>query len=719
MPFDKKYEDDIIIKAEWQKCVNPGWIYAFFVAYFMEVVHLNKVKANDFLEKESLGKLMQKFSIPCVISLLVGALYNIVDQIFIANADYLGSYGNAANTVVFPLTVVALAIAVMIGDGCCAFVSINLGANQKERAQRSIGNAIVLSVISSIVLTAIYLAFQDQILTSFGGTVNQETFVLAKEYFFYITIGIPFYIFGQAMNPIIRSDGSPKFAMLSTLVGAILNIILDPIFIFIFKWGMMGAAVATVIGQFVTAALSVLYLLNMKAVRLQLNSFRLSGVLMSKFLPLGITSLLSQISLVAAMAATNNMIQRYGAVDAVFGQPEYAQIPMAVIGIVMKFFQIVISIVVGMAAGCIPIIGYNIGAGRHDRAKGLLSRLLIAETCVGIIALLILELLPRQLLGIFGAANESIYYTDFGIKTFRIFLSMIVLACINKASFIFLQSIGKALSSTSLSVLREVVFGVGLTLLFPLFWGLDGILYSMPAADLLAFIASAIVIISTYKFLDKNISESSPEFTTVISHKVHGTNNLRLTNAIITIGRSYGSGGRSVGKLLAEKLNIPYYDKELLEVKAENSGISKKYLESVDEQSMKSMLMYNSSMENIAYQAQREVMERVAEKGASVIVGRRSDQILKGKHDLFSIFITASITERIKRVAERDSIPKQECEQKIKKVDKERAAYYNQLSDEKWAAASTYNLCIDTGKLGIDGAVSAIICCLESMNKIN
>ncbi|MDY3730996.1 MAG: MATE family efflux transporter, partial [Candidatus Choladocola sp.] len=206
-------------------------------------------KSNTFLEKEPIGTLMRKYSVPCVISLLVAALYNIVDQIFIANASYLGSYGNAANTVVFPLTIVALAIAVMIGDGCCAFVSISLGAGKKENAHKSIGSAVIFCVASGIILTVIYLVFQTQILNMFGGSVNEETFHHAKEYFFWITVGVPFYMFGQAMNPIIRSDGSPKFAMASTLAGAAVNIVLDPIFIFIFKWGMMGAAVATILGQ--------------------------------------------------------------------------------------------------------------------------------------------------------------------------------------------------------------------------------------------------------------------------------------------------------------------------------------------------------------------------------------------------------------------------------------------------------------------------------------
>ncbi len=396
-------------------------------------------KSNAFLETEPLGKLMGKYAVPCVISLLVAALYNIVDQIFIANADYLGSYGNAANTVVFPLTVVALSIAVMIGDGCCAFVSISLG--------------------------------------------------------------VPFYMFGQAMNPIIRSDGSPQFAMASTLLGALVNIILDPVFIFVCKWGMMGAAVATVMGQILTAVLAVWYLFHMKAVGLEKNSFRFHGAVIKKYIPMGICSFLSQISLVMAMAAIQNMTLKYSALDPVFGQEQYTQIPMAVLGIVMKFFQIVISIAVGLAAGCIPVVGYNIGAGRKDRARALFTRLLTAEAIVGGVALVIVEVFPLQLIGVFGAANESIYYTQYALKYFRVYLCMTILATVNKGTFIYLQSLGRAFASTAISLVREVVFGVGFALVLPLKFGLDGVLYSMPVSDVLTFVICVAVIMYTYQTL--------------------------------------------------------------------------------------------------------------------------------------------------------------------------------------------------------------------------
>lgn len=462
-------------------------------------------KQTTFLITEPVGTLMARYAVPCIISLLVAALYNVVDQIFIANASYLGSYGNAANTAVFPLTVVALAAAVMIGDGCCAFVSISLGSGNDRNASDSIGSAVLLSLIAGILLMAVYLIFREPLLQVFGASVNEQTLLCSREYLFWLTPGIPFYMFGQAMNPVIRSDGSPRFAMAATLAGAAVNIVLDPIFIFGLQWGMMGAAAATVLGQVLTAALSVWYLTRMQAVRLERENFRLRGVVIRRYIPMGICSFLSQISLVAAMAAINNMIRKYGALDPIFGQEIYAQIPMAVVGIVMKFFQIVISVSVGMAAGCIPIVGYNLGADRTDRVRSLFTRLLLCEALTGLIALFIVEFLPGQLITLFGASNESSYYTEFAIRSFRIYLCLMPLACVNKAAFIYLQSLGRALASTLLSMVREVVFGVGLALLLPTIFGLDGVLYSMPAADLLTFLISAVVIRQTYHWLRRTV----------------------------------------------------------------------------------------------------------------------------------------------------------------------------------------------------------------------
>ncbi|MCI6634452.1 MAG: MATE family efflux transporter [Eubacteriales bacterium] len=444
---------------------------------------------------EKTGRLLLRYGLPCVISLLVGALYNIVDQIFIANASYLGSYGNAANSVVFPLTVIALAIATMIGDGCCAFVSIRLGAKKDTEAKRGVGTSILWILCASVVLTALYLCFAEPILTAFGARVNDETFALSKEYFFWISLGIPFYMFGQGLNPIIRSDGNPRFAMVSLLAGALTNCVLDPIFIYPLRMGMKGAAIATVIGQIVSAVCTLWYLTRMQTTPLERGAFTFFHGGIGQIASLGMTSFLSQVSIVLSMAAVLNMCQKYGALDPIFSLPEYAQIPTAVVGIVMKFFQIVMSIAIGLSAGAIPIVGYNIGAGRRDRASRLMVELLCTEFAIGLCATILFDCFPHQLIAIFGAKNESVYYTDFAILCIRLFLSTTALACVNKGTFIFLQSLGKAWTSAGLSMLREVGFGVGLVLLFPLWFGLYGMLWFMAAADILTFILCVFVIL--------------------------------------------------------------------------------------------------------------------------------------------------------------------------------------------------------------------------------
>lgn len=449
-------------------------------------------KQNAVLGTAPLGRLMVKFALPCTISLLVGALYNIVDQIFIGWG--VGYLGNGATNVVFPLTVLALGLAVMIGDGACSYVSICFGKGQAENANRAVGSSVTLSVLVGVVVAALYGVFQTPILGMFGAT--EANFAYAKEYFTYITIGIPIYVFGQAINPIIRSDGSPQFAMLSMLAGAIANCILDPIAIFVLHWGVMGAAVATVAGQVITAAMGVWYLCHTKALRLKKDDFKLRGKILAAYLPLGLCSFLAQISLVIAMAATNNMLVQYGA-----GSKYGADIPLTVLGIVMKVFQIIISITIGMSAGCIPIVGYNYGAEKLGRCRGILWRLMGAEALLGVLALLITQLFPLQLISLFG--SESALYNEFAVITFRVYLCMLPLATVNKAAFIFMQALGRPVESAGLSFFREVLLAVPLVMLLPKAFGLMGVLYSMPAADIITFIASVIVILRADRQLRK------------------------------------------------------------------------------------------------------------------------------------------------------------------------------------------------------------------------
>jgi putative MATE family efflux protein len=452
--------------------------------------------SNHYLVEEKIGKLMLKFSIPCIMSLLVSSLYNIVDQIFIGRG--VGYLGNGATNVVFPITIIALSIALMLGDGCAAFLSICQGKKDSDGAHRSVGNTIVIMILASIILTVVFIAGKNQILSAFGATENNISY--ANEYFDYIVIGIPFFIFGNGMNSIIRADGDPKFAMLSTLVGCVINIIFDPIAIFVLGWGMKGAALATIFGQIVTAVLAVYYLFHTKAFKLKKESFVLQGSMLKKVLPLGISSFLTQLSIVVIMGVMNNTLVTYGA-ESKYG----SDIPLTVVGIVMKVFQIVIAVVVGIAAGSQPVVGYNYGAGENGRVKKIYTTMIRAEIIVGVIALFAFEVFPVQIISIFGSGDAL--YNEFAVISFRIYMSTIILCCVQKATSIFLQSLGKPVMSLGLSLLRDFILSVPLTMLLPRMFGVTGALYSAPAADVISIIVAAIMMVRVFKELSVRKSE--------------------------------------------------------------------------------------------------------------------------------------------------------------------------------------------------------------------
>lgn len=449
-------------------------------------------KEKNELESEPIGRLMRKYSVPCVISLVVSALYNIVDQLFIANASYLGSYGNAANTTVFPLVIICLAIAGMFGDGTNAYFTFCTGAGRTKAGKNAVGTSVTIIVIIGILFLAGYLIFDDALLCAFGADVNAQTYANAKEYLFWIAFGLPFYMLGQTLSPIICGDGSPRYAMTTMLTGCAINIVFDPILIYVAKWGMKGAAIATIAGQIVVCLLNVRYLARMKSVHMTIADFvpRLSSL--KQILRLGLTSFFAQLSIVISMAAVNNVLKIYGSQDPIFSQEEYSQIPLAVVGLVFKFFQIIVSVAIGLTAGCVPIIGFNRGAGRSDRLLVLFKKVIKAEAVVGICAFAIFEGFARPITYLFGAANESIYYQDFAVTCIRLFLSMVIISCINKGVMIFLQGMGKAAQSTTISVTREIVGGVGFPIILPLIFGFDGILFFMPCAEILTFIFAVV-----------------------------------------------------------------------------------------------------------------------------------------------------------------------------------------------------------------------------------
>lgn len=442
---------------------------------------------TNFLAEEKISKLMLKFSIPCIASLLVSSLYNIVDQIFIGRG--VGYLGNGATNVVFPITIISLAIALMIGDGAAANLSLSMGSKKTEEAKASVGTAITLSLVSGILLMALFFLMSETILATFGATENNIEY--AREYFRVIAIGIPFYVFTASMNALIRADGSPQFAMFSTLIGCVINCILDPIAIFGLHWGMFGAALATIVGQIVTAILAAWYLFHLKSVKLSLRDLFSGFYVVKRYIPLGFSSFLTQVAIVVTMGVMNNVLVFYGA------QTEYGpDIPLTVFGIVMKVFQIVIAFCIGIAAGAQPIVGFNCGAKRFDRVKELYRKMLVAEIVLGFIAMAFFELFPVQIISLFG--GESDLYNKFAALSFRIYLSTIAFCCVQKATSVFLQSVGKTAQSFILSLVRDIVVMLAVALVLPRYIGLNGALLVAPIADV---VSMAFVVVFMRKTL--------------------------------------------------------------------------------------------------------------------------------------------------------------------------------------------------------------------------
>ena len=459
---------------------------------------MEKQEQTNFLGTEKIPKLMLKFCIPCVLSLLVSALYNIVDQIFVGNSE-LSTLGNAATGVVFPIFIIAQAFAWWIGDGCAAYMNIHQGRGDNENTHKCVGTGMVITFVASIVLLALFYPLKTQILTLFGASENSIGY--AVEYFNIILGFFPIYMLMNMINAVVRADGSPNWSMFSMLAGAIINIILDPVFIFACHWGMSGAAWATVIGQVVSFVISVIYLFRTKTFRLKLKSFIPKMKIFVEAIKLGLSSFIKQLNIVVISLVCNIMLAKYGSMSH-YG----ADIPIAVIGIESKVFTVVINIVVGIVLGCQPIIGYNIGANNIERVKKLYKAILLCTLIVGVMATLLFELAPNVVVGMFGKPtnipNPDDYW-DFAQKTFRIFLALVIFTCTIKMSSIFFQAVGKPIFAVLTSLIRDIMCFIPLICTIPLLMGIDGILLSAPIADLIAMTVTVILTIVYFVKLNK------------------------------------------------------------------------------------------------------------------------------------------------------------------------------------------------------------------------
>lgn len=654
----------------------------------LKVNTTNKADTN-ILGYEKIGKLLRLYAVPSIISMLVNALYNIVDQIFIGRG--VGYLGNGATNIIFPITIVFAAFALMFGDGSSAYLSLMLGANKKEDAGRGVANGIILSVVTSILFTIGVLLSFPQLLNVFGCTL--ELMPYAKDYGYIIAIGLPFMAVCATINSVIRADGSPKYAMGSMLVGSILNVILDPVFIFVFQLGVKGAAIATVISQIVSFLLNVIRLRKLKNIELK-NNFKFSLSVSVRVSTLGISSFITQIFAAIIMGMQNNLLKTYGAVS-VYG----SEIPITVIGIVVKVTEILNSIILGLAMGAQPIIGYNYGAQNYDRVKKTLKTAVISGLIISTVAFILFEAVPDKIILLFGGSGDSNYIAFAGMA-FRIYTLLIIGTSVQTPIGIFLQAIGKGGKSSLLSLSKQAVFPVlGMLLLGHLF-GISGVLAARPVADGLSFLLAVILLMT--------------ELRTFRTNKVKSTaliGNERFDNRfdkriLITISREYGSGGRYIGKMIADRFGIRFYDKDLIIKLAEQTGLSEEYIENNEQKRSaisnihKSYAGADNADELFIKEAQ--IIEEIADKESCVIIGRCADYILENRENLVKVFVYSGMEDKVKRAVTYYGLDKGKAEKEIRRNDRERAIHYKHYTNRNWSNKSNYDICINSDFLGVE-----------------
>lgn len=645
------------------------------------------MQESNYLGTEKVGSLLRKFAVPCIFSLIISCLYNIVDQIFVGNG--IGYLGNAATGVIFPITVVGWGLSLFFGDGAAAVLSVSLGRKETQKIHKSVGNSILCSFLAGLVITVAGYLGGDHLLRLIGATDANLT--LARDYGFIIYAMIPFALVQNTLASIIRADGSPRYAMGAMLAGAAINIIGDPLAIFLLDLGIKGAAWATILGQFVSFLICAAYLAKSKTFRLSLDSFHLDFIELKHVMALGTSSLLTQWSIVVITVINNILLVRYGSVS-VFGP----DIPLAAFVVIMKLFQIVLNIGIGIAAGAQPIVGYNYGAGQYDRVRELLKLMLKWTAIICLICTVLFEAVPQIFIRLFGSDGEL--YTQFATQCLRIYLSLILFTCVQKVCAIFLQSIGHARAAVPLSVLRDALLIV-FSLILPLRLGVTGIFWAAPAADTIAVLVTFFFMVRLWSELSQRPAEETGMAVLQPSR----------TGIILTISREHGSAGKQIGQLVAEKMGIPCYYKEMIALAAKESGLSKEFISSLNTNENMAMRELYLSTEAVqqAVTAQDKAIKRIANTGSCVIVGRAADYVLRGYENVVRVFIYAPAGYRVQNVMKMYGDTQEQGKKSIARSDAARAAYYKSISGREWGDPHGYELCVDSS-IGAEAAASLI-----------
>ena len=644
------------------------------------------------LGKEKINTLLLSFAIPCVISMLINSVYNIVDQIFIGKG--VGTLGNAATNVIFPLVIIANAISGLIGNGASANLSLRLGEKKEDEAKKCIGSAITLTIIVSIVFSIIIYLLLPNLVYLLGCTKNVYHYAL--DYGRIILIGAPFMITYSSIASIIRADGSPKYSMILLVVGAIINIILDPIFIFTFNMGVKGGAIATVVGQVVSCIMALVYIPKIKSVKLEKSDFKLDKSI-TRTLGLGLSSFITQATVLALFVFMNNIMTKYGATSK-FG----SDIPLSVYGVISKINSLYISTILGISIGSQPIIGFNYGAGNYSRVRETLKKVLVINMIVGIIFNTIFFLFPTELAGIFISKTDPSYdlFMEFAVLMCRSFLLVCCLNFLEMTTSIVVQSLGNVKKATAVSFIRQIILFIPIALILCILCkkGIYGVLYAGCISDSMTFVISIFILLSEYKKLKDDNQD-------IVVINQNQKTDYQGPKVVVTISREYGSGGRYVGKLLADRMHLPFYDKELISLAAKESGLSSEYIVKNDE--IMASSKYKDNNDDRLFVAEVKVIKDLA-KHSCVIVGRCSDYILKDTKNTLKVFLYSDMDSKVKRAVKYYGISKEKAEKQIESINRKREKHYKYYTDRAWKNPNNYDLMLNVDLLGVEKCAELI-----------
>ena len=645
------------------------------------------------LGRDDINKLLVAFTIPCVVSMLINSVYNIVDQIFIGKG--VGTLGNAATNVIFPLVIIFNAISGLIGNGAAANLSLKLGEGEKREGARIVGSSFVVSVLVSVILSIIAYLLLPKLVYIFGCT--NSVYKYAIDYGRIIVLGAPFMLIYSSLSQLIRADGSPRYSMVLLVVGAIINIILDPIFIFGLKLGVKGGAWATVIGQVVSFIMAVLYLKKFKSVKLTKKSFKVDRSIF-RTLGLGLSSFITQATVLALFIFMNNMMTKYG-VSTKFG----SDIPLSVYGVISKINSLYISTILGISIGAQPIIGFNFGAEEYGRVRLVLKKVLIINLIVGLVFNFVFYMFPEQLVSIFISKSDPSYklFMEFAVIICHTFLMVMGLNFLEMTTSIVVQSLGNVRKATMVSFIRQIILFIPIACFKCIYLneGVFGVLQAGPIADSITFVIAIFVFGSEYHKLSKADAD------VVVSDDDNLNNKYTGKRVVITISREYGSGGRYVGRLLADKMGIKFYDKDIINMVSEESGLGVNYIINSEQKLVSAKFASNN--DDRIFISYEKVIKKIAHDSC-VIIGRCADYILRKDKSAVRVFLYSDMDSKVKRCVKYYGVSKDSAVHTIMKTNKERAKHYKYYTDREWDDFNNYDLVINVDSLGVEKTASVI-----------